>query len=195
MSVEEERREAAFPRRQLERKHLVTTEEAIKTAIEYEMRVQALYAEAAKAAKDQVAQRVLQVLADEETDHVEHLLEILDHVKRAGEAKELSLKSALPSREAIEAGIRKLRADLPAQGERPEVTGEIDLLQKALEVEIETGSFYKRMVSELGEEGQRLFGPFVEIEEGHRAIVQAELDHLTGTGYWFDLQEFGLEGD
>lgn len=173
----------------------MTIEEAIKTAIEYETRVHAVYADGARATTNQIGRRVLRVLADEEEEHIDHLRGILDSVKRAGRMTEQLLKSVLPSRDAIEQGIEKLRADFQAQVMPPEVSGEIDLLQKALELEIETGGFYRRMVKELGEEGQRLFAPFVNIEEGHRAIVQAELDHLTGTGYWFDFQEFGLEGD
>ena len=66
------------------------------------------------------------------------------------------------------------------------------MLEKALEVEYETSDFYKRMVLELPVEGQELFVRFVEIEEGHKAIVQAEIDSVTGLGYWFDMPEFNL---
>ena len=66
------------------------------------------------------------------------------------------------------------------------------MLEKALEVEQETSDFYKRMVLELPEEGQELFMRFVEIEEGHKAIVQAEIDSVIGLGYWFDMPEFNL---
>jgi hypothetical protein len=41
-------------------------------------------------------------------------------------------------------------------------------------------------------EGQELFEHFVEIEDGHLAIVQAEIDSLTGTGAWFDVLEVRL---
>jgi len=34
----------------------------------------------------------------------------------------------------------------------------------------------------------------VEIEDGHVAIVQAEMDSLTGNGWWFDTFEVQLEG-
>jgi hypothetical protein len=33
----------------------------------------------------------------------------------------------------------------------------------------------------------------VEIEAGHEAIVQAEIDALNGLGFWFDFTEFRLE--
>ena len=69
---------------------------------------------------------------------------------------------------------------------------EIALLGKALEAERKTSSFYRKMVAELSTEGQKLFERFVSIEEGHLAIVQAELDSLTGTGAWFDVLEVKL---
>jgi hypothetical protein len=43
-------------------------------------------------------------------------------------------------------------------------------------------------------EGRPLFERFVEIENGHLAIVQAEMDVVSGLGYWFDMREFNIEG-
>ena len=39
----------------------------------------------------------------------------------------------------------------------------------------------------------RLFERFVAIEEGHQAIVQAEIDCVSGSGFWFDTSEINLE--
>ena len=66
------------------------------------------------------------------------------------------------------------------------------MLKRALEVEIETGRFYSEIITELPPTGQALFNPFIAIEEWHRAIVQAEIDYVTGTGYWFDIRETDL---
>jgi hypothetical protein len=49
------------------------------------------------------------------------------------------------------------------------------------------------MVRELPAEGQHLFSRFLEIEDGHAAIVQAEIDNVKHMGFWFDLKEFDLE--
>jgi hypothetical protein len=49
------------------------------------------------------------------------------------------------------------------------------------------------MVRELPVEGQNLFSRFLEIEDGHGAIVQAEIDSVKRMGFWFDLKEFDLE--
>ena len=69
---------------------------------------------------------------------------------------------------------------------------ELALLQQALQMEVETSEFYARMVKELDEQGRNLFERFMQIEEGHKAIVQAEIDSVSGIGFWFDYQEFDL---
>ena len=33
----------------------------------------------------------------------------------------------------------------------------------------------------------------VQMEESHYNIQQAELDHILGIGFWFDIPEFDLE--
>ena len=66
------------------------------------------------------------------------------------------------------------------------------MLRRALHMENEAGDFYKRMVEELPEEARPLFARFVEIEDGHNAIVQAELDYASGAGFMFDFRDFGM---
>jgi rubrerythrin len=67
------------------------------------------------------------------------------------------------------------------------------LLKRALDVEVETSAFYVRMVDELPADGRPLFERFVDIEQGHQAIVQAEMNAVAGNGYWFDMAEISME--
>ncbi len=60
-------------------------------------------------------------------------------------------------------------------------------------MEIKTSNFYKGLVGQLPKEFQPMFERFVEIEEGHEAIVSAEINNARGLGFWFDFQEFDLE--
>ena len=70
---------------------------------------------------------------------------------------------------------------------------ELRILQKALTMEIQTSNFYKEIVGQLEAEEQKLFARFIEIEEGHEAMVQAQIDLVSGTGFWFDCFEMNLE--
>jgi rubrerythrin len=172
----------------------MTVEEAILISLQFENRVRDVYAEAAARAGDPVAKKMLLVLVGEEQRHVGYLEARLAEWKTTGKVRAAALTTDLPSAKVIQEGVKKLtqRMRLPEHERRES----IETLTRALEVENETSAFYRRIVAELhaGEE-RALFQRFLEIEDGHGAIVQAELDAVQGLGYWFDVQEFKLESE
>lgn len=170
----------------------MTIEEAIKTAIVFEKQVHGAYADAAKRAKDPTAVKVFEVMAREELGHIAYLVSRLAEWQQTGHVVPEKLDTVLPSKEKVQAGVRKLKGTL--QKKAAGATPELGFLQQALVMEDETSAFYQRMVAELPPEGQQLFARFLEIEAGHAAIVQAEIDSVTGMGFWFDVMEFNLEG-
>jgi rubrerythrin len=165
-------------------------EEAVKTAIEYENRVCDVYAEAVRNAPNDTARRIFTTLSDEEKGHVDFLEHCLATWSEKGVVSAEGLTTAIPSRETISKGVKMLEKKL---GGTPARAAEVEMLQRALEVEVETSAFYAKMVDVLPPEGRALFERFVEIEEGHKTIVQAEIDSVSGLGFWFDFQEFDLE--
>ena len=167
----------------------MTIEEAIKTAIEFEAQVRDVYHNAVEGTTDPVGKRIFRVLAGEEQNHLDYLQSRLSEWKRTGTITTEKLETTIPSEEAIREGISKLE-DRMADEDRGV---ELRMLGKAFDVEVKTSNFYKKMVRELPPEGQQLFTNFVEIEEGHLAIVRAEIDYLSRTGYWFDFKEFDME--
>ena len=169
-------------------------DQAIRTAIEYEAGVHRTYQEAMQRATDAKGRRFFEVLRDEEMSHLKYLRERLEEWSRTGRVQVAELDTAVPSREAIDFGLQELRRTLaPATSGKGRHMAELDLLRKALAVETDTSNFYKEMVRTLDGDGRKLFERFVEIEEGHQAIVQAEIDSVSGTGVWFDTKEFSLE--
>lgn len=168
----------------------MTVEEAIKTSIEYETRVRDVYAEAVNGVQSPEGKRLFQLMMDEEQLHVDYLEAKLDQWSSDGTVTADGLATAVPSSEVIEQGAGKLRDKV---GGKPG-TVELQFLGKAHGVERETSDFYQRMIDELPAEAKGLFQRFLEIEEGHLALVQAQIDQATGSGYWFDVREFTLEG-
>jgi len=167
----------------------VTVEQAIKTAIQYENKVRDHYTAAVGRAEHPAGKSLFQLMAEEEQHHVDYLEYKLKEWGEKGSVTAEGLRTALPSPEAIEEGIAKLGT----VGSERASGAEIDFLERAYVVETETSDFYRKMVSELPVEARDLFARFLEIEEGHLAIVQAQIDHVSGTGYWFDVREFDLE--
>jgi len=165
-------------------------EEAITMALQYENRVVGVYEEAMKTTLDPTGKHVFEVLVREEQQHVAFLKAKLEEWKKTGQVMSSGLSTAVPSRERIEEGVRKLRSRVATEAKETE----LQLLKRALDIEDETSGFYARVVGELPPEHRPLFERFVEIENGHLAIVQAEMDAVSGLGYWFDMREFNIEG-
>ena len=166
----------------------MTIEKAIQTAIEFENEVRDVYKAAAKEVVDPVGKRMFTVLADEEQGHVDYLQSRLEEWRKTGKVNPVALETAIPSRAAIAEAVDSVSESIADVDHGME----LKMLGRALEAERKTSSFYRKMVAELPAEGQKLFQRFVEIEEGHVAIVQAEMDSVTGNGAWFDVLEVRL---
>jgi len=164
-------------------------EQAIKTAMQYETTIRNIYMTAAQKSRDPVGQKVFGLLAREEREHLELLEKLLMEWTDSQKLSPVELRSAVPSKEAVQKSTKEARSKL-ADADRDH---ELELLNKALELEKETSGFYREMVNQLDAQGQALFEPFVACEDGHLGLVQAEIDSLTGLGYYFDMQEFNLE--
>ena len=168
----------------------MTIENAIETAIKYEKRVHEVYLTALAENDEPTAKKVFELMAREEEGHVAYLESKLASY-RAGEALSSDdLETELPPAKDIESAVAGLLEKVSGgtQGRK------VKALEKAFEVEKETSIFYKELVETLPPEGKRFFERFLEIEEGHVALVQAEIDAMRGSGFWFDVTEFDLEG-
>ncbi len=167
----------------------MTIEEAIKTAIEYEKRVRDVYVEALDESTDPVARRIFQLMADEEHNHVLYLEAKLGQWITTQQLFFDDLDTVIPPKEKIQGEVEKLEEKL---FEKESHAQELQLLEKARAIEVETSDFYRKLTEELPEKGQAFFQRFLEIEDGHLGLVQAEIDALNGPGYWFDFQEFEI---
>ena len=66
-------------------------------------------------------------------------------------------------------------------------------VKASVNIEIATSRFYKELTDTLPAESAAMFARFMQIEDDHIALVQAELDYLSHTGYWFGTKEFDME--
>ena len=164
-------------------------EEAIKTAIEYEERVTEVYHKYADKFESEIGAKIFKTLGKEEEDHVAYLKAKQAELEKSGTIKFDKVESVVPDAKTLKANVKNLKKI----AKQPNIDDEVKYFQKALDMEIETSNFYKDMVAKMPAEYQPMFERFVEIEEGHEAIVKAEIDNARGLGFWFDFQEFDLE--
>jgi len=168
----------------------MTIDDAIREALRYERKVLAVYREAVAVCADPVGQAVFRSLGDEEQGHVDYLEAKLAEWKAEGAVAPGEVTTVLPGEDDVADKLAQTLRDHPTKGAQDP---ELEYLKRALEAETETSAFYERMVAELPAEGKALFAPFLNIERAHRSLVQAEIDALTGTGFWFDVAEFRFE--
>lgn len=170
----------------------MTIEDAIKTAIQLESKVHAVYAQAADKAIHAMARNLFKIFADEEQSHVTYLEHRLVEWRKDGCLSLERLKTNLPTREQIgfHQTIQPTKPILPSGTDQPD----LDLLRHALLVENDTTAFYRKMVYELPAEGQSLFFRFLDIEDDHLAVVQAVMDSVNQSGTWLNLVELKSSG-
>jgi len=167
----------------------MTIEEAIKTAIEYEIRIRDIYLEAVAAVDDEVGQRIFETLRNDEQHHIDYLEHKLEQFQKTGIIEPAKLESAIPDQESINQEADKVKS----LAVKDFLGIKQQMLSKALKVEVETSDFYQKMVNELPADARPLFERFLEIENNHIKAVQFELDYMSKTGYWFDFKEFDME--
>ncbi|MFN3821015.1 MAG: hypothetical protein ACK4OO_01670 [bacterium] len=164
-------------------------EGAILSAIEYENRVYGHYLIASQKLADPTAERIFGVLASEERGHIAYLEDRLKEWQEKGTIDPVILTSILPNSQWLQEGkvpMKKISLE-------KDYENELQMLKDALRLEREVSDHYRRLVAALPDPARGMFSRFLEIEEGHTALVQAEIDALQKDGFWFDISEFNLE--
>lgn len=159
-------------------------------AMQLERDGHAFYLAAAEQTRAQAGRDMFLTLAHDELQH----LQILDGVYRTwlGEgvwpsAEELALE-----------GSRRWPIFPPPVAAAEVVsprTSELDALRQGIAAEEASIALYQQGLRTAEAPPMReMYQYLVQQEEGHRTILQGEYDHLTNTGFWFDVREFDLEG-
>ena len=167
----------------------MTLEEAIRSAIEYEIKIRDIYLEGASVISEEAGQRFFQALANDEQSHIDYLEQLLVQLKQTGKITAARLESAIPSKEVIDREAGKLQSQMAEDDHGLKQ----QMLSKALKMEVETSAFYDQLVSDMAPAEKQIFSRFLEIENNHIDAVQFELDYISKTGYWFDIKEFDME--
>lgn len=171
----------------------MTLKEAITVALDFERKVRDHYFRFAKAIQDPAGRRVMEMLGAEEQGHVDYLEYCQKEWTKTGKVPDVPLKSVLPKgKKWIADAQKKLQA---RPGKRTAAADEVEALRMALQYEKDADGFYRKFVAELPEQDRAMFTKFLEIEDGHLELVQAQLDAVQGAGFWFDSMEFRLENE
>jgi rubrerythrin len=158
---------------------------ALATAIEAEKQSLRTYLRLAWDTRDASGKQMFIRLATDEFEHM-RLLETWPGDQHATAAIEAS---------TIERLVPKL-SDRSLRIRGTEGQNQLSALQAALELERTAQTFYEEQ-ARVAQEGpaRSTFARLAEMEAAHYALIQAEIDSIQETGFWFGLREFTLESE
>ncbi|NLN63495.1 MAG: hypothetical protein GX146_11545 [Myxococcales bacterium] len=163
--------------------------QALHDAIEMEKGIGKAYIQAAESAVDARAKRLYRLLAEEEGTHLRYLL----REKKQWEAGQRLTGETLPAPVAAADNRAETLAEVRRELHADQVAQEREALQRALQAEQRIFAFYQERAQQFTGEVKAMFAQFLEIEQGHVALVSAELSALDGDGFWFEQREFDVE--
>lgn len=160
--------------------------EILGTAVQIEREGYAFYTAAAAQTKDPNAVKMFLSLARDEIEHLGRLEMVFCALTKERQWPTWNRNGG------------RGRVIFPAPGEAvPTATPdahELEALQYGMKAEKESIAFYQQALKgATAPEARSMYEYLIAEEEGHLRILQAEYDHLTRTGFWFDFQELSLE--
>jgi rubrerythrin len=169
----------------------MTIDEAILKALDYERRVLAHFKSAAEGTSHPQAKKFFELMAQEEQGHVAYLEAKLEQWRAEGKIQVEAITTI------VHGPVPTLDRDDPPElaTKSRDYAAVTEYLYASLQLEHEVTDHYRELISSVDHpESEAMFRRFLEIEDGHTAMVQAEIDAYTKTGYFFEFQEFNMDG-
>jgi len=185
------------------KRDLTDIDEILATAIATEWEGFAFYSALARRTSSDLGRRVFERLAKDEVEHVKVLEEVscsykdgcvlMTYEQARDRIEEVCEEDILELSE--EARTCKETAPIFKRGvHKAERANDLEALRIGVEAERAAIGFYQAAAdsAETGE-ARVLFEHLVDIERGHERLLQAEYDHFSANGMYFDAREFNLE--
>jgi rubrerythrin len=162
--------------------------EAMKTAIEMEKSGHRFFLDAASKVRNEAGRKVFSRLAAEEINHL-HIFSEIFSALTAGTSWQKAVAQIEPSKRV------PYFDDAKKQFKAEDLSVDLDYLRKALDLERKAISFFEKAIAEAETpDAREVFRRILQEEQGHYDLIQAEIDNVNGSGYWFDVQEFNMDG-
>ena len=162
---------------------------ALKTAIEIEDNGLLNFLRFARQTKDTTGKNMFIRLAMDEHEHRRIIEKQLTNLM---EGKPL-IKIEIPKSEIEQVAPTIREKQQRTRGESGLL--EIDALNTALDLERKAAKFFRDQADLVDDpDAKAMFIRLAEWEDAHFDLIQAELDSIQGTGCWFGIPEFQMDG-
>ncbi len=161
----------------------------IREAIKYEDNGLSTYLEFARKTENQIGKNMFIRLAMDEHQHRLYLEDQLVSLLNDGKWKKIEIPKS--EMELIAPAIREKQKQ--TKGESG--LSEIDALNTAIDFEKKSAEFFREQAESATEPDiKAFFLRLAEWEDAHFDLIQAELDAINQTGFWFGIPEFRMDG-
>ncbi len=178
-------------------------EDILDEALAIEKEGYKFYMDAAWKTADERAKRMFEKLADDELEHLRTFAAQKKALEETGSwlAPEavLMAKGEISAHEEEVLSWKKTSSDVFADQDQKVESEHFDdrnALRAGIDAEDRSIELYSSAAEHAGDAlATDIFTNLACEEEGHKRLLQAELDSLENSGFWFDHQEFSLEID
>jgi rubrerythrin len=164
------------------------TAKAMKTAIEMEKSGHRFFTDAAGQVKNEAGRKVFTRLASEEMVHLQVFEKIFTALSGGSDwKKEIAAVEPVKRVPYFDEARKQFKAD--------DLSVELEFLRKALDLERNAIAFFEKAIGEAETaDAREVFKRIMDEEQNHYDLIQAEIDSLNNSGFWFDVQEFYMDG-
>ncbi|MBN2621642.1 ferritin family protein [candidate division WOR-3 bacterium] len=164
--------------------------DAIRYATRMEIQGRSFYEHVAGVTKSDHGKAVFKKLAQDENGHIEQFSEIFTSVLGSDEWKTYIDKEELEKQTVLD----ELKARVEKRGKEEKAT-DLEALRIGLELERGAIDYYTKQVDTSNDVVVKdLFSRITKEEQYHYDLLQAQYDNITGSGFWFDMAEFKMDG-
>jgi rubrerythrin len=162
--------------------------EVIKMAIQMEKDGHKFFMDKASQTESTLGKKMFERLAKEELQHIATFTEMFDQILESKEWHKLIQRHSLEHRMPVfEEAVNREPVEVSEN--------DVQALDEALDLERRAIEFFKDAMEKSEDEtAKELFGSIMKEEEYHYMLIQAQRDALTNAGFWFDDQEFQMDG-
>lgn len=162
---------------------------ALKTAVQVENNGLLTYLKFARKTRDEFGKNMFIQLALDEFEHRRILEEQLEKLQKGKPCEKLEIPQS-----ELEQLLPKIKEkDLKTKGEAG--LQDLEALNIALELERKAAGFFEEKARLVEDEAAKdLFLRLAKWENVHFNIIQAEIDTINKTGFWFGMAEFRMDG-
>ena len=160
--------------------------EAIMTAIQMEKDGYSFYKKAAAQTNSEMGKTIFDSLAEDEQMHLDVFQKMFEETVGSKEWKDLLISNKKYAKISV---FPKDLKDI--EGDNPN-TSELDAIRIAMDSEKDAIDYYNKIRSKLTDvEIIRIIDEIIAQEKSHFSLLEGEFNHITSTGYWFELDYLG----